>query len=438
MSAISTAYPKIEFSDERLKNGLRLVMSVDGLIPIVAVNLWYNVGSRNEAPTKTGLAHLFEHMMFEGSANLKKGDHFKLIQSIGGTNNASTAAFRTNYFEWAPAHELELMLWLEADRMGGLLQALNQETLDNQRDVVKNERRQTSENQPYGTWIEETTNTLFPEGHPYHHTVIGSMEDLSAASLKDVKDFFSTYYAPNNAVLSIVGDFDPEEARGWVEKYFGKIAPNPKIPSAPEVDVPFDLGSEVRKMVRDRVPVPGVFMNFRAPADGTRESDVLTVASAVLGLGRGSRMYQRLVREQVALQANFLINPQPGVSWAVAIGIAAPGIFNEVLEAEMTKVIDSLKNEPVTEDELIRAKAQLERTIIDRMTTRASRADWLSENAMMFGDPGRINDRLPELMSITPEEIRKVASEVLTERNRSVVTYLPKPREVKDTRKKVR
>ncbi|MEO7803389.1 MAG: pitrilysin family protein [Actinomycetota bacterium] len=435
MSAIATAYPKIEFTDEKLKNGLRLIMSVERLVPIVAVNLWYSVGSRNEAPGKTGLAHLFEHMMFEGSAHLKKGDHFKHVQSMGGQNNASTSAVRTNYFEWAPSHGLETMLWLEADRMGGLLEALNQETLDNQRDVVKNERRQTSENQPYGTWIEETTNNLFAEGHPYHHTVIGSMDDLDAASLKDVKAFFSSHYAPNNAVLSIVGDFDPKQAREWVVKYFGKIPANKKIPPTPDTEVPFDLGGEARKSIRDRVPAPGVFISYRSPADGTRENDVMTVAGAVLSVGFGSRMYQRLVREQYAIQAQFFTNAQPGVSWSAAFGVAAPGIFNEVLETEMLKVIDSLKTEPVTDEELARAKAQLESQIIARFSTVASRADSLSENASLFGDPGRVNDQLSELMSITPEEISKVASEVFTKENRAVITYLPKPAEVKDKRK---
>lgn len=434
MAPVATAYPKIEFTDERLKNGLRLVMSVDNLVPIVAVNLWYNVGSRNEVPGKTGLAHLFEHMMFEGSANLKKGEHFKLVSSVGGANNASTSNFRTNYFEWAPSHELELLLWLEADRMGSLGEALNQKTLDNQRDVVKNERRQVMDDQPYGTWTEQAMNSIFPEAHPYHHSVIGSMEDLSAASLKDVKDFFRAHYAPNNAVLSIVGDFDPKQARAWVEKYFGKIA-KAKIPPSPEVELPLTLGGENRKTLRDRVPVPGVFIVYRSPGEGTRESDVMTVAGAVLGLGRGSRMYQRLVREQVALQASFLTLTQPGVSMSVAVGIAGPGIFNEVVEAELLKVVDSLKTEAVTNEELARAGAQLERQIMDQLSTVASRADWLSEHATLFGDPGKVNERLPELLSVTADEIKKVASEVLTKENRSVITYLPKPPDPKKAKK---
>lgn len=435
MSVSVSTYPNIEFAEDRLKNGLRLVMSVDRLVPIVSVNLWYDVGSKNEVAGKTGLAHLFEHMMFEGSVNVKKGEHFRFMNSVGGSNNASTSQVRTNYFEWAPSHELELMLWLEADRMGGLLEALNQKTLDNQRDVVKNERRQTTENTPYGTVFEEATASIFPEGHPYHHSVIGSMDDLSAATLNDVKSFFSAHYAPNNAVLSIVGDFDPKQARAWVETYFGGIQTS-KIPASLELELPLELGTEVRKSLRDRVPVPGVFVNYRSPADGTRENDVMAVASAVLGLGRGSRLYQRLVREQLALQADCFTASQPGISMWTAFGIATPGIFNEILEAELLKVIDSLITETVTEDEMARAKAQLERTIIDQVSTVAARADWLSGQATMFGDPGRVNEILPQLMSVTSEEINKVASEVLRKQNRSVITYLPKPPYVKKSRKR--
>lgn len=434
MSAVATMYPKIEFTEERLSNGLRVVMSVERFVPVVAVDIWYNVGSRDEGAGRTGLAHLFEHMMFEGSANLAKGEHFKIVNSIGGLGNATTNTYRTNYFEFAPSHQLELLLWLEADRMGGLLEALNQETLDNQRDVVKNERRQNIENPPYGTVGERLPNLLFPEGHPYHHSVLGSMDDLTSASLKDVKDFFKAHYAPNNAVLTIAGDFDPKQAMPWVEKYFGKIPPNPKLPPHADVELPLSLGTEVRDAVRDRVPAPGVFIAYRSPGEGTREVDVLTVASAVLSLGRGARMYQRLVREQIALFASFGNNPQPGTSMTIAVGISSAGIFDEVLEAELLKVVDSLTTEEVTEDEMVRAKAQLERVIIDNLTSVAARADWLSYHAMLYGDPGRANERLPELMSVTPEEIRKVASEVLVKDNRTVLTFRPKPPKPKKRR----
>ncbi|MGI8929366.1 MAG: M16 family metallopeptidase, partial [Candidatus Limnocylindrales bacterium] len=204
--------PQIAIERSTLGNGLRVVLSRDPRAPLVAVNLWYDVGSKHEKLGKTGFAHLFEHMMFQGSANVEKGQHFSLVQAAGGTLNASTWLDRTNYFETLPGHELELALWLEADRMASLLPAMTQEKLDNQRDVVKNERRWSVDNQPYGSWDEKMQALVYPVGHPYHHSTIGSMEDLSAASLEDVQEFFATWYAPNNAVLTVAGDFETDDA----------------------------------------------------------------------------------------------------------------------------------------------------------------------------------------------------------------------------------
>lgn len=426
MSALTAAWPKLEFTDERLDNGLRLIMSVDGLAPIVAVNLWYNVGSRNEVEGKTGFAHLFEHVMFEGSAHVAKGEHFKLINNAGGALNGSTWTNRTNYFEWAPSHQLELMLWLEADRMGGLLEAVNQENLDNQRDVVKNERRFSVDNRPYGNWLEKLQNSLFAVGHPYHHEVYGSMEDLSAASLDDVHDFFRTYYAPNNAVLSIVGDFDSDEARAWVKKYFGGIPPNPNIPPVPETAVPFALGGEYRETVPDRVPLSRIIAGYRSPEDGTKENDAITMGGAVLSMGKGSRLYRRLVRErQLAQDIQFSTISQPGVSMTVGWATARPQVALEDLEPAFFEVIESLYAEDITDDEMQRARAQLERLIIDHLMTVAARADWLSEHATVFGDPGKVNERLPALMRVTAGQIRQVASEILIPDNRIVLSYVP-------------
>ena len=224
--------PSVRFTDERLANGLRLIVSEDHLAPVVAVNIWYNVGSKHEVAGKTGFAHLFEHVMFQGSGHVAKAEHMALVQAAGGTLNGTTFFDRTNYFETMPSHQLELALWLEADRMATLLDALNQENLDNQRDVVKNEKRSSYDNRPYGDWFHKLHEHLFPPEHPYHHPTIGSMEDLDAASLEDVAAFFRTYYAPNNAVLSIVGDVDPAQARAWVERYFGEIPAQPGDPAA--------------------------------------------------------------------------------------------------------------------------------------------------------------------------------------------------------------
>src|SRR5918992_1172974 len=236
-SSAGGAMPEIGFERRALPNGLRIVLAPDARAPIVGVNIWYAVGSKNERPGRTGFAHLFEHMMFKGSANVEKGQHFALIQAAGGTLNATTWLDRTNYFETLPSHELELALWLEADRMASLLPAMTQEKLDNQRDVVKNERRYSVDNQPYGTWDEKMQALVYPETHPYHHSTIGSMEDLSAASLEDVGEFFATYYAPNNAVLTVAGDFETDEALAMIERHFGPIPANPALPPPPDMTV---------------------------------------------------------------------------------------------------------------------------------------------------------------------------------------------------------
>src|SRR6187549_81395 len=211
---VPTSVPEVAFSDQRLDNGLRVIVAEDHLAPVVAVNLWYDVGSKHEVPGKTGFAHLFEHVMFQGSRHVGKAEHIALVQAAGGTMNGSTWLDRTNYFETLPSNQLELALWLEANRMGALLPAMTQQKLDTQRDVVKNERRWSMDNQPYGSWLEKLPALCFPSEHPFHHSLMGSMEDLTAASLDDVGQFFATYYTPDNAVLSVAGDFDPREARG--------------------------------------------------------------------------------------------------------------------------------------------------------------------------------------------------------------------------------
>ena len=285
---VPTSVPTVPFTDERLSNGLRLIVAEDHLAPVVAVNVWYDVGSKHEQPGKTGFAHLFEHVMFQGSAHVGKAEHIALIQAAGGTMNGTTWLDRTNYFETLPAHQLELALWLEADRMGTLLDALSQENLDNQREVVKNEKRWSYDNRPYGSWQEKLQGHLYPEEHPYHHNTIGSMEDLDAASLEDVQSFFRTWYAPNNAVLSVVGDVDTAQVREAAERFFGGIPPNPDFPTLPDLSLPPTLGGERRETVLDRVPLPRIYFGFRAPAFGDTRLDALDVASQILAGGKGA------------------------------------------------------------------------------------------------------------------------------------------------------
>ncbi|MDH5234583.1 MAG: insulinase family protein, partial [Gemmatimonadota bacterium] len=289
---------RIPVEQYTLPNGLRVVLSKDHAIPVVAVNLWYHVGSANEREGRTGFAHLFEHMLFQGSANVAANEHFELVQRAGGTLNGSTWLDRTNYFETMPSHQLELALWLEADRMARLLPAMTQEKLDTQRDVVKNERRWSVDNQPYGTWWERLPALCFPPEHPFHHSLIGSMEGLSAASLEDVAEFFRTWYAPDNAVLTIAGDFEPREARAMVERHFGGIARGRARPTLPPMAVPATFGSWRREVVPDAVAAPRILLAFRVPAFGADGWHAASLLGAVLGDGDGSRLVRALVREQ--------------------------------------------------------------------------------------------------------------------------------------------
>src|SRR5438270_1506633 len=283
---------RIPIETFRLPNGLFVTLSEDHTAPIVDVNLWYHVGSANERPGRTGFAHLFELMLFQGSADVGANEHFELIQRAGGTLNGSTWLDRTNYFETVPSHQLELVLWLEANRMGWLLPAMTQQKLDTQRDVVKNERRWSVDNQPYGTWWERLPALAFPEEHPFHHSLIGSMSDLDAASLDDIKHFFATYYTPDNAVLSIAGDFDPAETRALVAKHFGAIAAGRGKPPMAELTVPSTFGGWKRVVVEDDVMLPRLFLAFRAPLFGTDEYYAPSICSAILGLRKGSRLYR--------------------------------------------------------------------------------------------------------------------------------------------------
>jgi predicted Zn-dependent peptidase len=419
--------PRIDFTEHRLDNGLRVVLSEDHLAPVVAVNLWYDVGSKHEAPGKTGLAHLFEHMMFQGSRNVAKADHFALVTAAGGTLNASTWVDRTNYFETMPSHQLELALWLEADRMGGLLDALGQETLDNQRDVVKNEKRWRVDNRPYGTWDQKLQAALFPKGHHYHHPTIGSMEDLDATSLEDVQDFFRTYYAPNNAVLSIVGDFEPAEALAWVEKHFGPIPANPNLPPAPSFPLPPLLGAEVREIVEDRVPLRRVYFAYRVPPVQAEVFPALMMASAVLAEGKTSRLYRRLVRERLLAQ-DVQFGPfewAAGTSMMIGWATARPEVGIDEVEAAFHEVIDELATHGPTDEELARARATAEREELEELSKVSERADRLSMLATLFGDPGKVNDRLPVLLAVTPDDIRRAVGEYLRPDNRAVLIYQP-------------
>jgi predicted Zn-dependent peptidase len=420
--------PTVSFTDERLANGLRLIIAVDRLAPVVAVNLWYDVGTKHEVAGKTGFAHLFEHVMFQGSRNVGKAEHMALVQGAGGTMNGSTWLDRTNYYETLPSHQAELALWLEADRMGTLLDALNQENLDNQREVVKNEKRWSYDNRPYGSWVEKVLSGLFPPDHPYHHSTIGSMADLDAASLDDIVAFFKLHYAPNNVVMSIVGDVEPGQVRTWVAKYFGPIPANPALPVAlPDMRLPMTLGGEIREVVPDRVPLPRIIWGFRAPLYGDPRLDALDLAGQILAGGKGSRLHRRLVRDERLAQdvTLFSMGLVAGASLTSGWATARPGVDLERLEAVFWEELDRMTRELVSEDELAREKALTEADDLGALSRVEEKADRLSSYATLLDDPGLINRMLPRYLAVTAEQIRDVAAAVFVPENRLVLTYVP-------------
>jgi predicted Zn-dependent peptidase len=420
--------PIVRFSDERLPNGLRLIVAEDHLVPVAAINLWYGVGSKHEEKGKTGFAHLFEHVMFEGSAHVGKAEHIATVQAAGGVVNGSTWLDRTNYYETMPSHEVELALWLEADRMGTLLDALSQENLDNQREVVQHEKRQSYDNRPYGSWNERLLAALFPPEHPYHHPTIGSMADLDAASVDDVKAFFRLHYAPNNAVVTVVGDVEPERVREWAARYFGGIPANPNLPAKlPDLSLPPTLGTEIREIVPDRVPLPRIYWGLRAPVYGDPRLDALDLAGQILAGGKGSRLHQRLVREdRLAQDATFFsMGFTGGASVSAGWATARPGVDLEVLETAYWEELERIATEPVTKDELDRAKALTEADELGALMRVEERADRLSMYATLFDDPDLINRILPRYLAVTAEDIQRVCAEVFRTDNRAILTYLP-------------
>ena len=412
----------------RLDNGLLVTLSQDNTAPIVAVNLWYHVGSANEREGRTGFAHLFEHMLFQGSEHVGANEHFELIQRAGGTLNGSTWLERTNYFETVPSNQLEQALWLEADRMGALLPAMTQKKLDTQRDVVKNERRWSVDNQPYGTWWEKLPALAFPETHPFHHSLIGSMEDLTAASLEDVQQFFRTFYTPDNAVLSIAGDFDTEEARKLVEKHFGDIPRGNGKPSLERMEIPDRFGRTLRQVVEDDVSLPRLYVAFRSPVFGNEDYYTASVTGAILGMKQGSRLYRSLVREkQIAADASaFTFDLAKGTDLLIVDVTARPETSAEKLEQEVEREIDELVRDGVSEMEVQRAAALIQTDMVASMQSASERADRLSMFATLLGDPALINQQSTRYDEVTAKRVNKFVRERLGSDNRAKLLYIPR------------
>jgi zinc protease len=421
---------RIPIETFHLDNGLFVTLSEDHTAPIVAVNLWYHVGSANERKGRTGFAHLFEHMLFQGSAHVGSNEHFELIQRAGGTLNGSTWLERTNYFETVPSNELALALWLEADRMGELLPAMTQEKLDTQRDVVKNERRWAVDNQPYGTMLEKLQELVFPVSHPFHHSLIGSMEDLSAASLDDVRQFFATYYTPDNAVLSIAGDFDPKNARQLVEAFFGPIPRGKGKPPLPPMALPSVFGKTLREVIPDDVSLPRLFMAFRTPVFGSDEYYTASVCSALLGMRKGSRLHRSLVRErQVAAEASaFTFDLAKGTDLLVVDVTARPEMNTIQFEEEVEREIDLLVSDGVMPEEVNRAVALIETDLVTSLQSAGERADGLSMFATYFEEPELINEQADRYRSVTAKKVNDLIAQQMVEENRASLLYVPRDR----------
>ena len=419
---------RIPIDTFRLDNGLFVTLSEDHSAPIVAVNLWYHVGSANEREGRTGFAHLFEHMLFQGSEHVGTNEHFETIQRAGGTLNGSTWLERTNYFETVPSNHLESILWLEADRMGYLLPGMTQQKLDLQRDVVKNERRWSIDNQPYGTWLEKLDALCFPPAHPFHHSLIGSMEDLSAASLEDVATFFRTYYTPDNAVLSIAGDFEPTAARAAVERYFGHIPRGPGKPPLPDMTLPPTFGGRRREVVLDEVALPRLFLAFRSPVFGSDDYYAASVCGAVLGMRRGSRLYRALVRERQLAQeiGAFTFDLAKGTDLLVVDAVARPGVSGPDLEQALGAEIDRLRDGGVSAEEVERAVALIETDVVTALQSAGERADQLSKFATFFGEPRLLNEQLDRYRAVRVADVDAFARARLGEDNRASLLYVPR------------
>ncbi|HYX22915.1 MAG TPA: pitrilysin family protein [Thermoanaerobaculia bacterium] len=424
---MSSAIPDLDlpFQYHRLANGLRVVLHRQLELPLVAVNLWYHVGSKNERPGRTGFAHLFEHMLFQGSEHVATHDHFRLLQQVGGVANGSTWYDRTNYYETLPSHQLELGLWLESDRMGFFLPALTQENLDTQREVVMNERRQRVENQPYGLAGERLHELLYPPDHPYHWPVIGYMEDIAAATLEEVRDFFRTYYTPSNAVLTLAGDFDPETALERVEAWFGEI---PSGPPVPPVTVPaVRLGGERRAVLPDAVSLPRVYVGFRAPAYGERSWYAADVLASVLTGGKSSPLYRDLVYDrQIAQDVGASVSPYESGGTFMMVATARPGVAIETVEEALLSHVAAAAAAPPDPQELERARNRMLTEIYSGLQKLDGVADLFSQFATYFDDPGGVAAEAGRYFAITPEELVEVAATHCVESERAVLRVVPR------------
>ncbi len=422
----------ISYEKYALPNGLEVILSVDRKLPVVAVNVWYHVGAYHEQPGRTGFAHLFEHMMFQGSRNVADDVHISRLEQLGATDlNGTTSFDRTNYFETVPSNHLETALWLESDRMGFLLDAITPEKLETQREVVKNERRESIETAPYGAAREKAWHALFPLPHPYHGDVIGSMKDLNAANVDDVKDFFRKWYAPSNATLAIVGDFDVAKTKALVEKYFGTL-PSHARPQRPEV-APVNLTAPVVLREEERVArLPLLSIQWLTPAyleEGDATADVLATA---LSTGKASRLYRRLVLDKELAQSVSATQQSQGAQSVFSVDVVArPGVSTDTLLHEVDAVLDEVRQQGITPAEIARARTRYDtRTLAGLQSVGGfgGKADVLQSYNHFVGEPNYVAQDLARYESVTPEAVKQFAQDTLRPGARVILHAVPPAR----------
>ena len=418
----------IKFEKYTLPNGLKVILHEDHSAPVVAVTALYHVGSKNEDTARTGFAHFFEHLLFEGSENIKRGEFDKYVTNAGGALNANTSQDRTFYYELLPSNQVDLGLWLESERM--MHAKIEQIGVNTQREVVKEEKRQRMDNRPYGSFLTEMLKRAY-KVHPYQWSPIGSMDHLNAAKLEEFIQFYKTYYVPNNCVLSIAGDISIPELKKKIESYFGPIAKGTLPINRPSIKEP-PLGGEVRDNIYDNIQLPAIFHAYRAPKQGGDEYYAFNVLSTILSGGASSRMNKTLVDNKqlaVAAQSVPFFNEDDGLF--IALTIANMGVKVETLEASMDSVVNELKLGLVGEREFQKVKNQITTELVDSKATMAGIAESLANNEVYFGDANLINTELDKYNKVTREDVLKVAKKYLNKENRVVLHYLPKEKTTK-------
>lgn len=423
MSIANAQTNAIQFEKYTLPNGLKVILHEDHSAPVVAVTALYHVGSKNEDTARTGFAHFFEHLLFEGSENIKRGEFDKYITNAGGALNANTSQDRTFYFELLPSNQVDLGLWLESERM--MHAKIEQIGVNTQREVVKEEKRQRMDNRPYGSFLNEVLKRAF-KVHPYQWSPIGSMDHLNAAKLDEFINFYKTFYVPNNCVLSIAGDFNKADLKNKIEAYFGPIKKGANVIPRPTIKEPA-LGGEVRDVIQDNIQLPGVFQAYRAPKQGGDEYYAFNVLSTILSGGESSRMNKTLVdkkQQAVAAQSAPFFNEDEGLF--ITLAIANMGVKIESLELSMDSIVNDLKTDLVGEREFQKVKNQITTQIVTSNGTMAGIAESLANNEVYFGDANLINTELDKYNKVTRQDVLNVAKKYLNKDNRVVLYYVPK------------